>query len=176
VVPPGKYTLTLHAGGETRSATLVVRNDPRSPATTADLLAQSAFTTRITSGIRASWDGAQRAITLRTLVSTSRSPGATSTVGAAAAQLIARLDSLIGTASRSGGVSFQSVNGSLASQLMAQDNADHAPTPAMRAAYVASLAELSAVNAKWDVVRTRDLAALNALLAAAGRATLTVPQ
>ena len=176
MVPPGIYTLTLHAGGERHSATLTVRNDPRSPANAADLLAQSAFTTRITAGIRASWDGAQRAMALRTSVSASGSPGATTAIAAAAAQLIARLDSLIGTAARSGGVSFQRVNGALVGQLMAQDNADHAPTPAMQAAFAATLAEMTAVNATWDAVRTRDLAALNTMLAAAGREPVTVPR
>ncbi len=175
LMPPGRYTLTLRVGGDSRMATLTVRNDPRSPATAADIAAQSALTAQITLGMRAAWDGARRAGALRAAIAGAASAGAPAAVATRAAQLTARLDSLIGSAS-GGGVSFRSVNGALASQLMAQENADLAPTPAMRAALAATTGELASVEARWHAIRGTELAALNALLSSAGRATVTAPQ
>lgn len=175
LVPPGTYTLTLRVSGETRTAKLTVRNDPRSPATAAGVLAQSAFVTQITAGVRASWEGAQRAIALRTAIAVPGEAGTTSAIGAAATQLSARLDTLIGTNSRTGSVSYQSVNGALVSQLLAQENADLSPTPAMRAAYSATRAELVGVELKWSALRAKELIALNALLSASGRTPITAP-
>lgn len=176
LVAPGIYTLTLRVDGETRTATLTVRNDPRSPATPTGVLAQTAFATQITGGLHTSWDGAQRAMTLRTAIAALHETGAPTAIGAAASLLSAQLDTLIGTSARTGRVSYQGVNGSFVSQLQAQDNADHAPTAAMRAAYAATLADLASLALTWNSVRGRELVALNALLSAAGRAPITAPR
>lgn len=47
VVPPGRYQLELGVGGETRTAPLEVRRDPRIPATGAELEAACAFLLRV---------------------------------------------------------------------------------------------------------------------------------
>ena len=53
---------------------------------------------------------------------------------------------------------------------MAQENADMAPTPAMRAAFAAACAELTGTTARWTAALAHDLPALNGLLTRAGKA------
>jgi hypothetical protein len=176
LVPPGTYTLTLRVDGESRTAKVTVRNDPRSPASDAGVIAQAVLTSQISAGMRASWDGAQRAMALRNAVATAIAAGAPNALGTAAVQLTARLDTIIGSATGTASASFRGVNGAFVSQLMAQENADLAPTPAMRAALAATRAELAAVELKWNAVRNKELVALNTQLRAAGRAPVAVPQ
>ncbi|HTG53211.1 MAG TPA: hypothetical protein VL980_00125, partial [Gemmatimonadaceae bacterium] len=55
VVPPGKYTLTLAADGAHYATSVMVVNDPRSPATAAAVRAQYALQMRIIAAMRASY-------------------------------------------------------------------------------------------------------------------------
>jgi hypothetical protein len=55
----------------------------------------------------------------------------------------------------------------------AVDGADAAPTPDARAGFTAIKALIAPVLARWDELRTRDLAALNATLSRLGEAPLT---
>ena len=96
-------------------------------------------------------------------------------MAATRATLSATLDSILGTVSARGVPSLQGVNGAFVSQLMAQDNADLAPTAAMRAAYGASCLDLTRVVAKWDAVLATALPSLNAALAKDGAAAVAVP-
>ena len=70
---------------------------------------------------------------------------------------------------------LKGLNGTFVSQLMAQDNADILPTPAMRAAYVATCAELASVIAKWDAVLSIAVPNLNTALARDGATAIAVP-
>ena len=84
-------------------------------------------------------------------------------VVAAIAALRAAIDSAVG--GEAARVSFRGVNGMMASLLTAQDNADFAPTPSMRAAFSATCRELSTVHAAWQRVLQRDVPRANAVLA-----------
>jgi photosystem II stability/assembly factor-like uncharacterized protein len=179
LVPPGRYVLRLTVDGRSVTQTATVRNDPRSPASLTDVRAQDSLLVRLTEGMRASWDGAQRAAELRLAVAASAgtAPGAASAVTA----MLVRVDSVAGGVEGRGGrgvtpPTFRGVNGALAGQLGAQDNGDHAPTPAMRAAFAGSCRDLVAAQARWQHLVTTDLATLNAVLTREGRPAIPAPR
>ncbi len=176
LAPPGRYTLRLSANGATYAQHVTIRNDPRSPATAADLAAQHALLVKITAGMRESYADDQQAVALRAAAvaavaaSGANAPGEVTT---AVAAFVARIDSVSGAARGGrGGVTFRSVNAALAGQLNAQDNADMAPNPPMLAAYAATTQELAKVRARWLRVAGADLTALNTVLVANGRAPI----
>src|SRR6266566_2027262 len=140
LVPPGAYTLRLTVDGKTYSQPVTVVNDPRSPATVADVRAQYALETRVVAAMRTSWDGYQQ-------VAAARAAVAADTAGAAKA-LDSTLVAVGGepTGGRGGGFrpggppppTFAGVNGTLGRQLNGLETGDLAPTEAMQAEYAAA--------------------------------------
>ena len=171
MVPPGAYTLTLHVDGRAYTQRLTVRHDPRSPASALALSAQYQLQQQITSGIATSFAAGRDAIALRAAVQTASGTSMTATRAA----LSATIDSIVGTVSPRGVANLKGLNGAFVSQLMAQDNADLSPTPAMRAAYAATCGELAQVLAKWDAVLVTTLPNLNTALARDGATAIAVP-
>ena len=172
LVPPGAYTVTLRVNGQTFAQRVTVRNDPRSPASTLAVQSQSVLQTQLADGIRASWTAGQQAITLRASVAAAAVDITSPELTAAATAIVARIDTIVGVRGGRGSGSFQSVNAALVSQLMAQENADMAPTPAMRAAFAAACAELTGTTARWTAALAHDLPALNGMLTRAGKAAV----
>lgn len=160
---PGIYIVRLTAGGTTMTQAVTVRNDPRSTATPAALAAQHALQMQITTAMRAAWDAQRQVTELRGALPNAASGNAGADVVAAIAALRAAIDSAVG--GEAARVSFRGVNGMMASLLTAQDNADFAPTPSMRAAFSATCRELSTVHAAWQRVLQRDVPRANAVLA-----------
>src|SRR6266571_3366619 len=68
LVPPGVYTVRLTVAGKSSTQPLTVINDPRSPATAADVRAQYALQSKLVAGMRLSWDGYRQVAALRALV------------------------------------------------------------------------------------------------------------
>ncbi|MBL0171829.1 MAG: hypothetical protein IPP90_14120 [Gemmatimonadaceae bacterium] len=172
LAPPGVYTVRLTIGGTPMSQTVTVRNDPRSTATPAALAAQHDLMMQITAGMRAAWDAQQQVTALRTALS--QTSGANTEVTAAIATLRAALDAAVG--SETARVTFRSLNGALASQLTAQDNADFAPTPSMRAAFTATCRDLATAHTSWQRLVQRDVPVANAILSRHQIAPLTLPR
>src|SRR5205809_6241712 len=56
LVPPGAYTVKLTVEGHSYMQPLTVQNDPRSPATAAEVRAQYDLQTKVVAGMRESWD------------------------------------------------------------------------------------------------------------------------
>ncbi|MEP6730237.1 MAG: hypothetical protein ABJE10_06355 [bacterium] len=171
LAPPGEYTLKLTVNGKSYTQSVTVRNDPRSPATTAALMAQHVLLAKIYDGINAAWQGYQQAIALR---GTPPTAGASlpQELAASSAAFYARLDTVggldagRGRGRNSGAVpppNFRGVSNALVAQLTAQEYADIAPTPSMLAAFAATCKELQAVEASWTRVLTADLTAFNAV-------------
>jgi photosystem II stability/assembly factor-like uncharacterized protein len=179
---PGTYTIRLTAGGQRSEQVVVVRPDPRSPATPAALRAQHALLVKIADGIRASYAGHDAAVALQAAlraVPADASPEASTR----AAALAARLDTVAGLdASRARArtpqappPSFSAINNALVNQLNAQDNGDFAPTPGALAAWTATCRELSTVITAWEALSGRDLVDFNGLLQSRGRPAIARP-
>ncbi|HEX7939270.1 MAG TPA: hypothetical protein VF483_09790, partial [Gemmatimonadaceae bacterium] len=178
LAPPGTYTLTLKVDGKAYIQRVTVVNDPRSPASAAAIAAQHVLLREISAAIEAAWAGAQQVAAVRAALDTA---GASPVVVSAIAAFRAKVDSVGGGGGggrRGGGgagPTFRSLNGQFAGQLGAQDNADHAPNGPMRAAYSAACKDLAKVQARWSTIATKDLSALNAVLAANGKNPIPAP-
>jgi len=183
LAPPGQYTVKLTVDGKTYTQTLTVHNDPRSSATPADLRAQQALMLKLAQGLRTSWDGYQQVAALRNAVKAAAPSSAPSEVTAAVSAFDAALDSVAGNSEGRGfrrgrgaaAPTFVGVNGAFVNQLNAQDNGDMAPTPGMLAGYTSTCVDLKSVITAWKNVMTRDLTALNAVLARNGIRQVAAP-
>lgn len=172
---PGVYTIRLTVDGKSYTQTVTVKNDPRSPATLADVRAQHDLLMKIYSGTRESWDGYNQVAAMRPAVAALTAANQPAEVVAAAKAFDAKLDSVGGAAAggRRGGFrggpqpppTFERLNGSMAGQLTALDNGDMAPTRATLRGYAESCTQLKTTIASWKTVNTRDLTTLNAVLA-----------
>ena len=185
LAPPGVYTVKLTVDGTHYTQTVTVHNDPRSPATAADLRAQQALELKLTQGLRETWSAYQQVAAVRSAVKAAVPAGANAEVTAAVASFESALDSVggnpgggrgFGRRGRPQGPTFVSVSGELVNQLNAQDNGDLAPTPAMLAAYASACTDLKTAVVAWRAVITRDLAALNAVLARNGGRQVGAPE
>jgi hypothetical protein len=150
LVVPGTYTLKLTVDGKSYSQTLTVKPDPRSPATLADLTAQSALQRKISQAADAAFEGNRIAMSLREAVRYATN-GATPELANEAASLDARLDSLAGAQGgrfrgrrgQEGPPSFASLNQTFVAQLEGQEFGDLTPTASARAAWTAACQDLS---------------------------------
>ena len=197
LVPPGVYTLKFTAAGRSYTQPVTVRNDPRSPATAADVRAQYDLQMKVVAGMRESWDAYRQVAALRALVAADTAAPVPAPVIAAAKSLDSSLAAVGGNPERRGGggggggfgggpapaPTFVSVNSNLVQQINGLENGDLAPTVAMRRDYVAECTELKTVLTTWGAIRTTGLATFNAVLAqnklapiAAPAAALPVPQ
>jgi hypothetical protein len=184
LAPPGVYTIKLTVDGKSYSQSLTVHNDPRSPATLADVRAQHVLLQRLDDGLHATWAGYQQVAALRAAVKSAVPVNATAEVSAAVTAFGTKLDSVAGNpegrgffrrGGREAAPSFVSVSGEMVGQLNAQDNADLAPTPGMLASYTNACVDLKTVENAWKNATTRDLAALNALLSKNGFQQIQAP-
>jgi photosystem II stability/assembly factor-like uncharacterized protein len=183
LVAPGRYTLRLTVDGRSYTSSLVVKDDPRSPASASAVAAQHALQMELVAGADASWDGYQRAAALRGAIDTLLKGNPSDTIAAAAKALDARLEAVGGNLAggfRRGGrggpavADFVGLNGTFARLINGQDLADMAPTPAMNGAWGAACVDL----AKTTDSLASALAALkplNALLAAAHLNAIAAP-
>ena len=177
---PGMYTLRLTVDGQSVTAKVAVRPDPRAPAPLLALRAQHALQMKITDALKVTAQGWQQALALRSLLQPMRGSAVAADV-AAATTFGARIDTVAGTLdagrarTRGGAVappSFVSVNGALVAQLNAQDLGDMAPTSAALAAFAHSCADLQTVIASWTRVTTTELETANTTLSSRGVAPL----
>ena len=175
---PGVYTLRLTVGGTRYTRSLTVRNDPRSPATAAAVVAQHQLQMRIYQGIEAAWDGYHQVAAVRAGLAADTEPNAPAEVAQQARALEGKLDTIAGNPERGRGFfrggpqpppNFVGVNAALVRQLNSLDLADMAPTQAMLDGYATVCGDLKTVVTAWQTARTRDLSALNALLTKNGR-------
>jgi photosystem II stability/assembly factor-like uncharacterized protein len=197
LAPPGIYTLKLTVNGKSYTQPLTVKNDPRSPATLADLHMQHALAMKVYDGLKTAWDGYQQVNLMRTAVTGFTGAGNLPEVSTAATAFLAKLNEVGGTAGgrgRFGGggfggrggpatpPNFVGVNGALAGELSALEPGDMAPNQPMLAAYARRCGDLRAVMANWRALQDQELVAFNAVLTsnnlkpvAAAVQTLQVP-
>ena len=178
---PGVYTFRLTVDGTSYTQKAAVRDDPRSPVTAVDLKAQHDLMLKTVAAMRASFDGNAAAAALEAEVDKAAGAGAPADVAAAAATLRAYLDAVAkgaaGPVARGAtpAPSFSGVNDALTGQLNAHNAGDQAPTPAVLAAFVAQCKDLDAAARRFREIVGKDLAALNAALAAHGGTAVAAP-
>jgi len=168
LVAPGVHTIRLTVAGKSYTQPMTVTNDPRSPASIADMRAQAALQSMIMAAMKEAWDGYGQVAAMRALL-------AADTAVAAAKAFDSTLAAVGGNPEGRGGFSglgaprpaptFVSVNGNLTNQLNGLENGDMAPTPAMQAAYVAACNNLKGAVTTWTTLNGAPLVALNATLA-----------
>ncbi|MEO7042175.1 MAG: hypothetical protein ABI035_07940 [Gemmatimonadaceae bacterium] len=171
---PGVYTIKLTVDGKSYTQTAIVKNDPRSPATLADLRAQHNLLMKIYAGSKESWDGYNQVAAMRPAVAALTASSQPAEVVAAAKAFDARLDAVGGAVDggRRGGFrggpapppTFERMNGAMGSELTSLDNGDMAPTSSTLRGYAQNCGQLKTVVADWKAVNEKDLATLNAVL------------
>ncbi|MGI8546047.1 MAG: WD40/YVTN/BNR-like repeat-containing protein, partial [Gemmatimonadaceae bacterium] len=174
---PGVYTLKLTVAGKSYVQQVTVVNDPRSPATMAELRAQNALLMKLFDGAAESWGGYNQVTAMRHRVAEYTHGSAPSDVVAAATSLDAKLAALSGTVgqrgpggfSGAGGTppppNFVAINGAMNAQLAALDNGDMAPSVASIAGYNAECSKLKSAVTSWGTINATDVAAFNTILA-----------
>src|SRR5262249_18702079 len=148
VAPPGTYTVKITVDGKNYTQTVVVKPDPRAPASVAAIRAQHALQMRIVQGLEASYKAHEAVSALAAAVRAAAPSSAASELGDAAAKatsFAAHLDSIAGPEGGRGGgfggfgraqsPTFRGLNATFGSQLVAQDLGDLAPTSSTLAGF-----------------------------------------
>jgi len=171
---PGTYTLRLTIDGKRYTQSLRVRNDPRSPATLADLRAQHVLQMAVYRGLQASWDRYHQVAALRAAVAADTAAG---DVAQAAKGFDSTLAAVAGDPDDGAGSdgtgrrrapTFASVNAGFVGQLNGVENGDLAATEAMWRGYSAGCTDLMVADSAWAKAKTAGLVAFNAILAGHG--------
>jgi hypothetical protein len=179
---PGVYTLTLTVDGKSCMQTVTVRNDPRSPASFADLHQQFALQMSLYRCTQEAWGCFQQIAGERSSVAALLKANPAAEVATAAHALDARLAAIGGSPSfggRFGGAggglpgagaaprqtTFYAVNSMAVRRLNTLDSGDMAPGEAMRHACAVTCSEFEKAMKSWDALKVKDLPAFNALLA-----------
>ena len=165
LVVPGAYTVALTVDGKTTTRELQVVNDPRSPASAADLAALLQAERGVANAIERSGDSIEELRALRELAAQRAASGGTEVKDAASAFDRAAL------------AAIQALAGGrpLAQHLAALEYADLKPTPSTLAAIAESCARADQALDKYRQVLASDLAAVNAALAKGNGIAIPTP-
>jgi hypothetical protein len=186
LVIPGVYTLKFDVDGKTFTQTVTVKNDPKSTATQADLVALHDLQMKLYQGTKTSWDGFQQIAAMRSSLAEIEKSNPPPEVSSAVKALDDKLVALGGptkfvAAGRGGGgggpraPTFSQINGveaeegavlvSTNGQLKVLDMSDIPPNPTKIHAWQNVCSDMRTVLTEWHDINTRDLVSLNAILA-----------
>ena len=181
---PGVYTVKLTVSGKSYTQTVTVRNDPRSPATLADLQAQHDLQMKLYNGTKQAWDGWLQVAAMRKAVADVTRGNPPADVGTAAATFdaaLARVGGIPGIIDNTRGnaftgkltPNFAAINGreggegvlfSMNGQLRTNDFGDMAPNEPMRRGWTHVCTDLESAVTAWHGINEKDLVAFNAVL------------
>jgi photosystem II stability/assembly factor-like uncharacterized protein len=181
---PGVYTVRLTVDGKSYTQTVTVRNDPRSPATMADLAVQHDLQMKLYNGATESWAGWLQVDAMRKAVADVTRGNPPPEVASAAAAIDAKLAQVGGVAgivdnTRGNAFTgrltpnFAAINGreggenvlfSMNGQLRTNDSGDMAPTEPMWRGWVSVCTDLKSAVTTWREINDKDLVAFNAVL------------
>jgi photosystem II stability/assembly factor-like uncharacterized protein len=166
LVVPGNYVAELQAGGQAYRRTLVVKPDPRVPASSADLADQLLQEMRIGSGLKATFDAFHEVATLRSAL-TEREKALGSDTKAkdandAAKALEKKIDAVAEGTRQAPGLG--PVNRDLARLATALESAEVRPSDTAHAAVDESCKALDADLAAWRDLSAKDVVAFNTIL------------
>jgi hypothetical protein len=165
---PGVYQVRLTVDGQTYTAPLVVKLDPRVKIAQLALGQQLALALRMSAAMNQSYSVVQQINGLRSrLKELQNSDSAAPSLIEAVNALDKKALELVAVEQQwppVGVVSVASLNGALGSLIDQVDGADSAPTAQSAAAFVAYKRLLDQHLVKWNALKTKDLPALNGLL------------
>jgi photosystem II stability/assembly factor-like uncharacterized protein len=187
---PGRYTVKLTAGGKSYSQPLTVKMDPRVRTPLAGLQQQFTLSKQLYDDIVNTSKAMEQVRIMRAQLGPLREkagPGATADAIAAFDQKVVALGGAGGGGGRGGGVPFgpgrgavaagpdtlSSVSGSLTQLMRLLEGADVAPTTQAVAAAADRRAALAKLLERWNALKSRDLADLNARLKQANLPAVT---
>ncbi|HZI22752.1 MAG TPA: hypothetical protein VFD76_09540, partial [Gemmatimonadales bacterium] len=157
---PGTYTVRLTVDGQRYTQTVKVRNDPRSPASFADLRAQHALQMKVHRALQQTSDRYHEVTALRAAVAadTAAAPAEVATAAKALDSTLAAVagnpDSVrgFGRGAAQRPPTFASVDADLVRQINGLETGDLAPTEAMQRDYDAACTDLTTAVAAWAKV------------------------
>ena len=177
---PGVYTVKLTVDGKTYTQTVTVKNDPRSPATAADLRAQHDLQMKLYSGAKTAWTAHEQIVAMRAAITAITRSSPPADVTSALAAFDAKLAAAAGTAGGGRGrgasagnpgpdasppiAAFTALNATMNRQLETLDSGDIAPNETLLAAYRGACNDMARAVANWRTLNGTELAALNAVL------------
>ncbi|AHG92472.1 hypothetical protein J421_4937 (plasmid) [Gemmatirosa kalamazoonensis] len=181
--PPGRYTVRLTVGGRSYTKPLTLRLDPRVKTPAAELTRVATLTRTLYDAAVAAHAAAARAATLRQRLDSA---------GADAEAFRAQVESLAPAPQRPAGgrlparfrrgaaanapPTLESASSALVAAAMAMQNAEVPPTADQLAAATRAQQRAASVMARWRVLETTGLPALNARRRAAGQPPIAVPE
>lgn len=176
---PGEYAVRLAAGGQTYTAHFTLKMDPRTKTPSAGLEQQFTLATSLAAAMREDFAALDEVRSLRSQLQArrGRSTGAIAQEIAAIDQKAAALEGSAGGRFGGGGAgpdTLARLNGELASVYTVIEGSDATPTTQAVAAAGELDQKLKELLARWNDLKTRDLAALNDHLRQAGIAPLRV--
>ncbi len=186
VVPTGSYNVKLSAGGQSVTAKIEVKTDPRITVSQADLDKQFEFATRINARITAGHDAINQIRGLRQqldllrqrLAATPENRPVLDAADALNKKMTEVEEELIQTKATSGedALNFPiKVVNQLVDVFGTVESADAAPTAQSIAVFDVLDKELTASLAKWDDIQKTDLVALNAKMSQANIPGVSIP-
>jgi hypothetical protein len=187
LVLPGVYTARLNVGGKSYVQTFNVRNDPRSPASAANLVEQHALQASLYGESREAWTAYQQVTAMRTAVAEIIRGNPPADVASAARTFDSTLARVggAGGAGRGGGgrgaagpaapPNFAALVGATDRQLGTLDAGDMAPSEVMHTIATAACGDLRTALASWQEIAGKQLADFNALLSRNGIHAIPAP-
>ncbi len=171
--PPGDYRVTLKVDGQSRSAPLILTQDPRTGVSAADFQASLALSLDIDGKLALAWRG--YAETTLVHAELTAAVGALTQAKADPA-LVARAGALTArTAQGAQDPSFTKESRILAGIESDLESSDLPPTQAQHDAAVGAGRSIDTLYGDWSRLRDEDLATLNRALSGAGAKTVILP-
>jgi photosystem II stability/assembly factor-like uncharacterized protein len=169
--PPGDYTVVLKVDGKEQRAPLKLVEDPRVPATQADLEASWAFSQSLSRGMDKSWRGlGETSATHAQLEKLAKSLAGSKPTLAAQAKALA--DAPAAAADRA---AFGDANSVLAALEADAEGGDGPPLEAQKTVAAEAVDKIETTWAHWGAWRNHELAAFNAELKTAGLKPVVPP-
>ncbi len=185
LAPPGVYTVKLTVEGKSYTQTVTVKNDPRSPATAADLTAQHELLRKLYDGSREAWEGYTQVTAMRSALGELSASNPPADAAAAITAFTAKLAAVGGNGAgggRGGGgggrggaaagpppvPNFAGLVAALNRQMDGLDFGDLAPTEPQVTAWGWGCADLRSAVMSWKSINSVDLVTLNGILAKSG--------
>jgi hypothetical protein len=183
LVPPGRYTVKLVAGGQEMTQTLVVRKDPNTPGTEEDIRQQVALWTEVKADLERTVEMINALETARFQLVALQATNPAADVKAAgdslAGKLLAVEEDLAQLRITGRGQDLIRYPAKLGEKLvyLANDitSSDNAPTQSQRDVAATLRERLLAAKAAFDRVMAQDAAAFNAMLRTKGIGGVTTP-